>query len=254
MDFSIIIVTYNSSSDILNCLNSIYNNSSFISFEIIIVDNKSTDQTLTLLNVIRERNLIIIQNQENLGYSSACNIGVRASKGKYLFFCNPDVVILNNIFNSAKLIFANNKIGCMSPKVYDANGKLNVNVYRFPKQKLLFAAIVIKHFLGMKNSNLFGELINSNEQLLESDWVLGGCMFIPRFIFNYFNGFDENYFLYFEDVDLCQRIKDAGYSIKIDNNSSVKHFQYGSVKRLSTIKKIYIRTKSELYYYKKHFL
>ena len=97
---SIIIVTYNSEEEIVNCINSLLPQMIDLTSEIIIIDNNSTDNTISLLNEIEYKNISTIQNSTNVGYTIANNQGIKKALGEYLLFLNPDTLVLNDVVNN----------------------------------------------------------------------------------------------------------------------------------------------------------
>lgn len=251
-DFSIIIVTYNSEKDIIPCIKSINENSFKNSVEIIIVDNDSKDSTFALLKTLNYDKLKIIRNSENIGFSRACNKGVNLSNGKYLFFCNPDIVIMNDIFMCAKEHFKEVTIGCIGPRILSPDGSDAPFAFKFPHPTLLLLKAFFRNLLRKSNAKILQLNYSVTSDLIECDWVLGACILIPKDVFFQVGGFDEDFFLYFEDVDLCKRIKKAGYKIIADRNCLVVHKKYGSSRNVARKKLINIRIDSELMYYRKH--
>ncbi|MDD5360678.1 MAG: glycosyltransferase [Ignavibacteria bacterium] len=196
MRISIIIVTYNSSRDIITCLNSILKYKEWI-HEVIIVDNNSTDETLLLLNKSLFYGISILKNSKNMGFSIACNIGASFSNGDILYFCNPDSKILNNIFHKAIQIFNNASIGCLSPKIINETGHESPYAYKFPHPPFSRINSCFRKLFHRSNSKILQLNYNNSSREIYCDWVLGVSIFIPRNIFNNVNGFVENFFLYF---------------------------------------------------------
>lgn len=252
-DFSIVIVTYNSKSHILQCIESIKKQIIGVTLEIIIVDNNSNDETYTLLQTIPLINTKIIRNNENLGFSSACNIGALVSKGRVLYFCNPDTVIIDNIFVIAKKHFQNKSIGCFSPKILNIDGSEAPFAFKFPHPPFSIIKAFFKNLIGKSNAKILQINYSTYADIIYCDWVMGACMFIPHKVFSQIGGFDEDFFLYFEDVDICKKIKQEGYKIIADRNCTIIHEKYGSSRNLSKSMVMNIRLRSEFQYYKKHY-
>lgn len=184
---TILIITYNSSKFITKCLKTIKN------YKIIIIDNNSKDNTLELA---KKFDVDIIQTHKNLGYGKAANIGIKKSKTKYNLIINPDIYFdKDSIIDMIKFMEENPECDIQGPKLLDDNKNLLYSCRTFPNIKNIigrripiFKTHVDKHL--MKNYN--------HLHPKKVDWVSGGCIMIKNNIL-----FDERYFLYFEDVDLC---------------------------------------------------
>ncbi len=251
-EFSVIIVTYNSAEDINVCVNSIQKFSDGKRIEIIIVDNNSKDQSYAIANSFKNDSIRIIRNNRNIGFGAACNIAARTSLAPYLFFCNPDTVTLNNVFDNALRLLSDRTIGCVGTRLISESGGHSTFALKFPHTPFSLFRSFLRNIAKRSNTQILEIQPLDGESTLECDWVLGASMFIPRDIFFSVGGFDESFFLYFEDIDICKRIKEAGYRIIADRSSILVHKKHGSSKSLSSKQYIKIRTQSEYLYYKKH--
>lgn len=255
LDFSIILVTYNSEDFIKECLESIYNaikNTNF-SFEVIVVDNNSQDATIEMLRDFPEVKLI--RSKENLGFSRANNLASKNSKGKILFFLNPDTKIISSeIFEEVyKIFFTNSTIGAIGVKLVDKKGEATLSGFSFEPWWSAILSLLSMQFIDfriIKDKHLLKKINNLNHPV-EVDWVSGGAIFIPRDIYNKVSGFDSNFFLYSEDVDICKRIKDEGFKILFLPYIHVYHYTSHSSKNFKG--RIYFRNRSLVLYAMKHY-
>lgn len=215
MVLSIIVVNYNSSGSILSCLQSIRNWLERMSYELIVVDNHSTDNSCQLVQE-KFRDLCLVQNSENRGFARAVNQGFGRTRGKYLLILNPDVTITpGSIDRAIDFLNCHPEVGLLLPKLVNPDGTLQFSCrtfYNFPT--LLFRRtplgkifpnhqIIRKHLMMDWN----------HEEIREVDWGLGACIFLRREALKGQNLFDERFFLYFEDVDLCFRLKKEGWKV-----------------------------------------
>ena len=132
MKVSILIVTYQSEDEILNCIKSIYQNVNKIVFEIIIIDNASTDKTI---KIIKDNfpEITIIENEQNKGFSFANNLGAKSAKGEFLFFLNPDSLIVENTIEKLVSIYnMDEKIGIIGPEIKNINGSIQPPALKIP--------------------------------------------------------------------------------------------------------------------------
>jgi len=220
MEISIIIVNYNTKNFLEKCLKTIIANVFGINFEIIVIDNNSNDKSDEMIKKNFPQ-VKLIKNKKNVGFGKACNQGAKIAQGEILFFLNPDTIINEDIFIPIINKFKKNpKIAIISPSLVLPNGSEQPWAY---------------------GKNQKGEII----------WVSGAALAIRKEIFKKISGFDENFFAYFEDKDLCLRVKKLGYKIVILPNIKVIHFGGKSLKSQWKRKKFYYQ--SQNYFWRKHY-
>ena len=205
---SIIIVTYNSSRYIANCLESIFLSNRLSISELIVVDNDSTDGTDAIVNT-KFPSVCFLKNKQNLGFAKACNIGLSVASGRYTLFLNPDTVVeKETIISCINYMQMNSNIGVLACKLNNPNGSLQQTCANFPSiNKFLLKSIL--------RNPLFSDLIKaklllefwSHDEIRDVDWFIGAFMMIRKDLIMKLGGFDESFFLYGEDMDLCYRIK-----------------------------------------------
>ena len=201
-DISVIIVTYNSSECIQACLDSLWSQKG-VDYEVIVVDNTSTDDTLL---TVRNNRSLLLENEENIGFGRACNLGMARSTGRYIFLLNPDARLTDesDLAQVCRLMDENPRWGLAGAKVLSPNGSLESPPAReYPGQKH-----VQRDF-----SQLPGSI----------SWVIGAAMIVRRDIYLQVGGFDPEFFLYSEETDLCLRIRECGYEIGWMEDVSVRH-------------------------------
>jgi len=208
MDLSIIIVNYKSKGHTLNCIKSV-EKSDFanLKYEIIVVDNNSHDSIGKILNW-QNPNIIFIQNKKNYGLGRANNIGIKKAKGKYIVVMNPDTIALDDVFK--KLYFymeENPEVGLVAPRQLNPDKTIQNSCFRYPG---IFVLLSRRTFLG--NYSLAQKSIDKylmkdfdHKSEKEVDWILGSFMFMRADALKTVGLFDEKFFLYFEDIDLCRR-------------------------------------------------
>ncbi len=246
IDLSIIIVNYNSSYFLLNTVDSIVNSHIKASYEIIIADNNSSDNSLELVRAAHE-NLKIIDMGENTGFSKANNAGFNLSRGRYILILNSDTIIPEKAVDSLlKMVKEESDTSLIAPLLLNADGSVQLSV---GKDLTLINEFLTKFFFKMF-FRLYSGLRKKNIEL-DVDWVSGACFIVPREIYTKVGGFDEKFFLYFEDADLCLRIRKAGYKVHLTSRVSITHLMGKSTSSVfnSLLPEI---KKGQLYYYKKH--
>src|SRR5688572_16935214 len=200
MDVSIIIVNYRSWKPLQNCLESILlTERTNIIFEVIIVDNFSNDgQFESFQNKFKD--FTFIRNNSNSGFANGCNLGAKQANGNYLLFLNPDTIISSNTLSTLCTTYREHpEIGILSCLQVDRKNRFFHQKNIFPSLLHLFG---LSRFLYRKTNTHF----TSKEELFFPDWVSGALIFIGKNWFEKVNGWNEDYWLYFEDVEICKKI------------------------------------------------
>ncbi|MEE8479189.1 MAG: glycosyltransferase family 2 protein [Candidatus Neomarinimicrobiota bacterium] len=231
---SIIIVTYNSEKEIVNCINSLLPQLNNINDEIIIIDNDSTDDTITLINFIESKSISLIQNNENFGYTRANNQGIKNANGDYILFLNPDTTVPNGVINNLLNEIKNdNNLGAIAPQLRCPNGKIQKSCRHFPRRRdILYESMGLSKILhNSKEFNYWkmGDFDHKKTSLV--DQPAGAALLIPKKIITEIGLFDEQFPMFFSDVDLCKRIWNAGYEVQYTTNSFITHEGGASVYR-----------------------
>ncbi len=231
IQLSIITINYNLSKEIEVCLNSLISvtkNLDNLNYEIIIVDNNSPEKGLKEVeNKFQKKNISFYYLEKNLGFGKGCNYGYAKASGKYICFLNPDTIITEDIFTPILKLFSKDEsIGIIGPKQQTRKPFFDFSAGYFPN--VFFEIFAL---LGM---NIFveGFIIYTlakftKKQKLNVNWILGACLFIKSDTFESINGFDEDYFMFFEELDLCKRVANKNYKILYVPNLSITHI--GSV-------------------------
>lgn len=246
MELSIIILNFNTLDLTLNCLSSIVNEYkeelANKKFEIILVDNGSTDGSLEKFKKLDILGLKIIESKKNLGFSKGCNLGAKKAKGENLLFLNSDTEIKDQGFiKMLDFLSKNEKIGIIGAKLKNTDGTSQGSVGKFYNFFNLFF-----WQLGFERLGLLRESPNETKQV---DWVSGACLLIRRKVFEKVKGFEEELFMYFEDIELCFKVKKIGFLTYFYPEVTLYHKSLGSSNRTFAILNIY---KGILFFYKKH--
>ncbi len=243
---SIIVLTYNSSKHISNCLESIIekyateikNNA----IELIVADNNSSDTTINKAEKYEKFGVKIVDNKKNFGFAKGINETVKKTHGKYLLFLNPDTELVGGNLREIIDIFEKDDLtGVVGGKIVDFNGKNELSCGKDYSLLRIF-------FLAVGADSILGNRFSPNEQKTV-DSVSGGFMAVRANLFGKLHGFDENFFMYIEDIEFCLRVKKVGYRVMFSHVATVKHLGQGSSSRSFAISNIY---KGFLYLYKKH--
>ena len=208
--------------------------------EIIVADNKSLDDTLEKTDKYKEK-VRIVENGGNLGYAKGNNLASKKANGEFLVFLNPDAKFIDgNLFDVISL-FDDEDIGIIGGKIISLDGKKELSCGKFYNPlNILLLALGLEERLGVRFAP------NKKQKV---DFVSGGFLFIRKKLFERLNGFDENYFMYVEDSDLCYQAKKKGFKVLYSNKATVQHVGQGSSNRTFAIVNIY---KGFLYYSRKN--
>lgn len=215
-DTSVVVVTFNNAHSINGCIESILKSDPGV--EIVIVDNASTDDTLIRLNKFKNQ-LKIIKCKGNVGFARGCNLGVRDSSGQYLIFLNPDseVIVPHSLSRLVKSLIRHPQFGLIGPRIIFPDGQVQPTVRNMPT----LTRAIKEYILGIKGSYDF--FTPNCHSICEVETVVGACMVIKRSLFNSIGGFSEKFFLYYEDIELCQRLRMRGFKIGFHPNVVLKH-------------------------------
>ncbi len=223
-EFSIIIVNYNTKQLLLNCIHSLQIKlKNGPKYEIIVLDNASTDGSPIALKKISLKNLKVIQSKINLGFAKGNNIAAKQAKGKYLFFLNSDTLIKEiNLSKIAQLFEKDQHIGLIAPKLLNIDNTIQPSCYH--SQNLKNA--IKEYWLGQKNA--FSKYTPNKKTASEVDLVVAAAIFLPTKLFWQIGGWDERYFMYFEDLELCKKLKSANKKILYVPDLQVVHLHGSS--------------------------
>lgn len=225
MDVSVIIVNWNTAQVTCDCLESVYQQPDGIDFEVIVVDNASSDDSVA---VIEEKfpQVVLIENDDNRGFAVANNQGIAIAKGKYVLLLNSDTVVLDNAIEKA-VEFADTRcdaavIGC---RVLNPDKSLQPTCFMYPSvlNMVLSASYLYKIF---PNSKFFGRERMSwwdREDEREVEVVTGCFMLVRREAMEQVGTMDERFFMYGEETDWCYRFKQAGWNVMFSPCAQIIH-------------------------------
>lgn len=253
IDISVVIVNYKSWDALTECLESLVNiHSNRFSFETIVVDNYSNDEKFNEFETLFP-DIHFIKNSGNNGFANGCNTGAKLAKGDYLLFLNPDTVAnekaIYELWNSAK---NNPDFGIVTCTQLNEKGKSYKEIRFFPSLKTLFGSFRAINTLFTKKK--INQDYNQNKTILFPDWATGAVIFMSVTWFKKVNGWNENYWLYFEDVDICKRVADQGGKVALLKEISILH-KHGGASRINIKTKAITKTEvliSQHVYFNEH--
>lgn len=213
MDLSIIIVSWNVKDLLRENLKAIYSNTQNLDFEVIVVDNNSADDTIVMVKTEFEQ-VTLINNSENKGFAAGNNQGIKIAKGDYILLLNPDMRVNNNTLSGMiAWMRKHDDVGVATCKLLKADGTIIPHVRRYPTVWDQSAIVLkIAHlFPKLLDKYLWRDFDYSKEA--EVDSVRGSFFMMPCEVVQKLGGLDERYFIWFEEVDFCRQVKQAGYKV-----------------------------------------
>ncbi len=228
MELSVIILNYNVRDFLRHCILSVQRAIQDINSEIIIIDNNSPDDSCEMVK-IEFPELLLIENKENIGFGRANNQAVAHAKGKYICILNPDTVVSLDVFHKC-LRFIKQTPGCgaIGTRLIDGTG----NFLPESKRNLPTPKASLSKLLGSeKQQNAYYANHISEEEIGPVSVLVGAFMFMLRSVYEEVGGFDRDYFMYGEDIDLSYKIEKAGYINYYLGSALVLHYKGESTQR-----------------------
>ena len=247
----IVIVNWNTGNQLRQCIDSIFDNLESVISKIIIVDNNSNDGSEK--GIEDKQNVLLIRSKENLGFSKGCNLGATHTSSDLILFLNPDTLVFPHTFSKVLKFMElenNSQIGICGIQLYNENGDISHSCSRFP------------YVFGYINKAFGLSLIFRKLSMVMSEWdhltsrpvdqVIGAFFLVRRSIFISLNGFDERFFMYFEEVDFSLRAKQLGWISYFFSDAQSFHSGGGSSKQIKSTRLFY-HLRSRILYSVKHF-
>lgn len=229
-DVSIIFVNYKTKDLTINAIKSIFEKTTDVNYEIFVVDNNSQDGSIEAIEK-EFSNINIIKNPINKGFGAANNAAIKQASGKYILCLNTDTLLINN---AIKILFDfmedknNSNVAVCGANLYDGDGKPALSFADFPN---FINSTSISYILR----NLFPQTKKIEaSSIQEVDVITGADIFFRKSVLDDVGLFDEIYFMFSEEVDLCKRIKNLGYNIKIVPDAKITHLEGKSSKNFWT--------------------
>ena len=252
-EISVITVNWNTRDLLRACLKSVYATLGDIALEIIVVDNASQDDSADV--VAREfPEVQVIRNDANLGFAAANNIGIRRAQSDFVMLLNPDTELRPGA-GSLMLDFmkAHPEVGLAGPRLISADGELQKSGRRFPTylQEALATTRLFRLVRSWYDARMIWGRLDFDRSV-EVDEVSGACMLIRRSALDQVGLLDERFFMYYEDVDLCYRLKKAGWKVYFVGEAEVVHrWAQGAIK-MGILRANAMMYRSQYLYFLKH--
>ena len=227
-DISAVLVNYNAGPELAKALQSIVSALSELSWEAVVVDNASSDGSANIVESLGPR-VRLIANAANVGFARGVNQGVAASTGRVILMMNPDCRLVAGAYAFMhRELERSPSTAIVGPRILDPDGSVQGSARGDPD---MFTGVFgrttrLRRFLpglAVSRRNVVTDAAVRNADAVTVDWVSGACMVVRREAFDEVRGFDERYFLYWEDADLCRRLRARGYKIRYVPTATAVH-------------------------------
>jgi len=258
MKLSIIIVNWQTKDLLKKCLESIFYYGKNIDYEIIVIDNASTDGsqgTIKQFSNLAIKPFKFILNNQNLGFAKAVNQGIRISEGNFILLLNPDTEIKENTLNKMiEFMETHRKAGIAGGKILNPDGTVQLSVRKFPELiSQIIVLLKLHHFLkDFSPVKKYFVLDFDYSKTQEVDQLMGSFFMIRKKLLDEIGLFDERLFIWFEEVDFCKRAKNKDWQIFYYPEAEIIHQKAASFSQVLPFKNQWQFNKSLLYYFKKH--
>lgn len=242
----VVVVSYNSRPHLRDSVARLVNSSNV---NVIVVDNASTDDSLA---AVSDLPVTTVSRATNAGFAAGCNEGWRVGEAPYVLFLNPDAVLDERSLGTlVSALQADESLGAVAPRIEHPDGSLAWSQRRFPRLRSTYAQALFLHRV-LPHKPWSDEMIREDaayDRPGAPEWVSGACVLIRRAALEALEGWDEGFFLYCEDIDLCRRLHDLGYGIRYEPVARAIHEEGASAGRDATLPLLAI---SRVRYAKKH--
>lgn len=245
---SLVIVNYRSWDKLNNCLTSLQTEASGAQFDVVVVDNQSNDGQLSTFEQ-RFPKVTFIEHSGNWGFASGCNRGAEAAKGEMLLFLNPDTEASPQTLSQlVEVKHSNSNVSLLSCRQVDEQGRNQKAFGHFPD---IWTTFGITRAIALKLwPEKYPSAKNQLTALTQCDWISGSVVLISRQDFDKLGGWDEHFWMYSEDADLCLRAKQKGMGVYYEPSATIKHLHGGASRSSSETKAL---TKAEVIISKHYF-
>ncbi len=223
LDLSISVVSYNTREILLGCLRSICSTSKDLTYEIIVVDNGSADGSVEAVRALFPE-VLVIANPDNRGYAKAMNQALAVSAGRYFLLLNSDTLIREHAFERmVAYLDTQADIGALGCAQLTAEGQRLRSCFRYPTLREHVTNASLCKPLGVRHDSGRRDEWSDFDRPRDVEWVNGACLMVRTQVLDSIGGLDERFFMYFEDVDLCLRIREQGYRISYFPEAEIVH-------------------------------
>jgi len=256
VDLSVIIVNWNVRELLRACLASVRSDVQTLqrcNVETLVVDNASNDGSLEMLQAEFPQ-VRVIANERNLGFTRGNNQGLAASRGRYVLFLNPDTEVVGDaLATMVRYMDIHSAVGALGPQLRYPDGTVQPSRRRFPTLTTAFleSTLLAQWWPGNPWARRYRLADRSDDLEQEVDWLVGACLLARREALEQVGGFDEGFFMYSEEMDLCRRMRSAGWCIVYLPTAQVIHHEGKSSQQVVPERHLHFQT-SKVRYFRKH--
>ncbi len=237
---SIVIVTWNVREQLHDCLRSIERNAPKAEYEVVVIDNNSNDSSDRM---VREGfpNVTLIVNDQNRGFAAANNQGIHRSTGEYVLLLNPDTIVHPGALDALiNFMDRNTDVGACGPKLLYSDGRDQPSVRYFPTLRSAFYSYTVFRFVGLFRWHYKKWMMKDfdHSRQTDVDQVMGAALMSRRSALEKVGFMDEAFFMYYEEVDLCYRLRNAGWRIVFTPDAEITHLGGSSIKQIPAEKRM----------------
>jgi N-acetylglucosaminyl-diphospho-decaprenol L-rhamnosyltransferase len=251
-DLSIVIVSWNVRDILRDCLQSIQNTVHNITYEIIVVDSASSDQSAEMVKT-EFPHVTLLAQSENVGFTKGNNIGLAIATGRHLFLLNPDTIVLDDaIEQMVRYLDHNPSVGIVGAHTLNADRTHQSTRRRFPTfTTALFESTWLQPYAPQAILKQFYAQDIPDDAIAPVDWVQGSALMANRQVYDQIGGLDTGFVMFSEEIDWCKRAKDAGWEVVYHGHAKIIHLGGQSTAQAPAQKHIYFQ-ESKLRYFNKH--
>jgi N-acetylglucosaminyl-diphospho-decaprenol L-rhamnosyltransferase len=224
----VVVVSYNSARTLRDAVSTLAAENDI---HVIVVDNASTDGSA---GAVADLPVQVIALPQNRGFAAGCNCGWRVGSADVVLFLNPDARIdIESLRGLVAALRRDASAGLVAPRIEDENGRLEFSLRRFPRLRSTYARAFFRHRV-FPRASWTDEVVREPDAYAEAgraEWVSGACLMARRAVLEELGGWDETFFLYGEDVDLCRRVQNAGYTVRFEPAARSAHIGGASAPR-----------------------
>jgi GT2 family glycosyltransferase len=250
---SIIIVSWNVREDLLGCLKSVRDNKPSDEYEVIVVDNASSDGTVECIR--REfPTVTLIANEQNWGFAGANNEGIQKAEGQYILLLNPDTIVHKTSLDTLICFMDSNpNVGACGPKPLNIDGMTQASVRRFPTFRGALHRYTILRNLGIFRKSYNNWLMKDfgYDKQTDVEQLMGAALMVRRSAIEQVGMMDERFFMYYEEVDFCYRLKQRGWRIVFVPEATITHLGGRSAGQVPAARRV-MRFASMFAFFRKH--
>ena len=253
LDLSIVIVNWNVRDLLRRCLHSILADLQTCRFEIIVVDNASTDGSVEMVHQEFPQ-VRLIASEVNLGYTGGNNRGIAASQGRYILLLNPDTEVVGDALPTmVAYMDAHPDVGALGPQLLNPDGSVQSSRRRFPTlgTALVESTVIQQWWPDNRILRRYYVQDRPDDAISEVDWVTGACILLRRQAVEQVGPLDDAFFMYSEELDWCRRARDAGWKVVYLPTARVIHHEGKSSEQVMPLRHIRFQ-RSKIHYFRKH--